>query len=101
MRCLINRLSNEMKKCEQGEELLVKVLSLSRHHEGITGPAHTASASEQWRHCTMNMEVHINMHQRRAASKRQKEKAETLQCGHTVCASDQHFPSVSSFHNLS
>ena len=49
----------------------------------------------------MNMEVHKNMHQRRAASKRQKEKAETLQCGHTVCASDQHFPSVSSFHNLS
>ena len=45
MRCLIKRLSNGMKKCEQGEEeLLVKVFSPLSHHEGITGPVHAASA---------------------------------------------------------
>ena len=42
---LINRLSNRMKKCEQREEeLLVKVLSPLRHHKGIIGAVHTASA---------------------------------------------------------
>jgi len=29
-----------MKKYEQGEELLVKVLSPSRHHKDIIGPVH-------------------------------------------------------------
>ena len=55
---LIKRLSNGMKKCEQGEELLVKVLSPSRHHEDIIGPVHAANASEQWRCCMMKIEVH-------------------------------------------
>ena len=40
---LIIRLSNGMEKCEQAEELLVKVLSSSSHHKGITGPVHAAS----------------------------------------------------------
>ena len=55
---LINRLSNVIKNCKQGEELLVKVLSPSRHHEDITGPVHAASASEQWRCCMMKIKVH-------------------------------------------
>ena len=41
---LINRLSNVIKNCKQGEELLVKVLSPSRHHEDITGPVDAANA---------------------------------------------------------
>ena len=44
---LIHRLSNRMKKCERGEkykeELLVKVLSPSRHPKGINGPVDAAS----------------------------------------------------------
>ena len=50
---LINRLSNRMKKCEQREEeLLVKVLSPLRHHKGIIGAVHTASAFR-------NMEAYV------------------------------------------
>ena len=69
---LIIRLSNGMEKCKQGEEeLLVKVLSSSSHHPKVSlGQCMQPVLSEQWRCCTMKMEVHKNMHQRRAGSKR-------------------------------
>ena len=65
----INRLSNGMRKCEQGEnykeELLVKVLSPSRQHKGIIEPVHYAFRTKE----VLHDEVHKNMYQKRAASK--------------------------------